>query len=122
MAKNWTGVLVKDLLRGRPQVIEPLLDIVSLPLAFECFLLMLALLIPFGWLRLYALCALATIGLHVAAAVAQSGDWRGSLRALARTPGYIAWKIAMIPGILRNSREGSAWIRTQRDVSSSEVL
>lgn len=122
MARKYTATLIKDLLQGHALVAEPLLDIVSLPLAFECFLLMVALLIPSGWVRLYALCALATIGLHVAAAVAQSGDWRGSLRALARTPGYIAWKIAMIPGILRNSREGSAWIRTQRDVSSSEVL
>ena len=116
-------MLVKDLLRGRARVVEPLLDIVSLPLAFECF----------SWSCWHCLsrpagcghtrCApLRRLGCMWPRRLHKSGDWRGSLRALARTPGYIAWKIAMIPGILRNSREGSAWIRTQRDVSSSEVL
>lgn len=121
MARKWSAVLAQDLSRGHFRVAEPLLDLLSLPLAFECALLVLALLIPDGWLRWYALCAVTAIVLHVTAAVAQSGDWRGSVRALVRAPGYIVWKIAMIPGILRNSREGSPWIRTGRDVTSPEV-
>ena len=118
MARKWAAVLGTDLLHGRVRAIEPLLELLSLPLAFECSLLMLALLIPTTWIRLYALCAFATILLHAGAAVAQSGDWRGSLRALASAPGYVLWKLRTIPAILRGSREGTAWIRTQRGAAS----
>ena len=95
-------------------MLEPLLDLLSLPIGYVAFLLLLALCLPLEWLRVYALIAGAVLVGHVLAAAWLGNDFAGDLRILARAPGYILWKLTMLPSILRTSRTNAAWVRTER--------
>ena len=67
-AVTWLGPLLRQLMRGRLRMVEPLLDLMSLPIGYVAFVLLLALCLPLEWLRIYALLAGTIIGCHVLAA------------------------------------------------------
>ena len=56
-AVTWLGPLLRQLIRGRLRTLEPLLDLMSLPIGYVAFLLLFALCLPLEWLRVYALVA-----------------------------------------------------------------
>ncbi len=113
-AVTWLGPLLRQLIRGQLRMVEPLLDLMSLPIGYVAFLLLFALCLPLEWLRIYALLAVVILGCHVLAAARVGNNFAGDLRILARVPGYILWKLTMLPGILRSSRTDAAWVRTER--------
>jgi hypothetical protein len=115
MAKRWSLPLLGDVLRGRIRLVEPLLDLVGLPLALEVLLLLVALCLPVAWLRLYALAGFAVIGLHLLAAAAYGPGLRASAGILLAVPGYIVWKLRMLPHIWKASGSDASWVRTHRD-------
>jgi cellulose synthase/poly-beta-1,6-N-acetylglucosamine synthase-like glycosyltransferase len=121
-AVTWLGPLLQQLMRGRLRMVEPLLDLLSLPIGYVAFLLLLALCLPLEWLRVYALIAVAILGGHVLAAAWVGNDFAGDLRILARAPGYILWKLSLLPRIFRSSRSDAAWVRTERQPAIQEVL
>ena len=121
-AVNWLGPLLQQLMRGRLRMVEPLLDLLSLPIGYVAFLLLLALCLPLEWLRVYALIAGAVLVGHVLAAAWLGNDFAGDLRILARAPGYILWKLSLLPRIFRSSRSDAAWVRTERQPAIQEVL
>ena len=55
------------------------------------------------------------LALHVTAAGASGSGWRGTIRVLATAPGYLLWKLRILPEVWRASRAGSAWVRTARE-------
>jgi cellulose synthase/poly-beta-1,6-N-acetylglucosamine synthase-like glycosyltransferase len=115
MRKRWAPILMGDLLRGRVRSIEPLLDLLALPIATGALLLLVAGCLPFAWIRLYALGGFLVLVLHVTvAATCGSGFW-GMVGVLATTPGYIFWKLWNLPHTWRTARADSAWVRTERD-------
>jgi cellulose synthase/poly-beta-1,6-N-acetylglucosamine synthase-like glycosyltransferase len=120
-AVTWFGPLFRKLMRGRLRMAEPLLDLVSLPIGYAAFLLLLALCLPLEWLRVYVMIAGAVLGCHVLAAASVGNDFAGDLRILARAPGYILWKLTMLPSILRSSRTNAAWVRTERQPAIQQV-
>jgi cellulose synthase/poly-beta-1,6-N-acetylglucosamine synthase-like glycosyltransferase len=117
MMKQWSPRLLVKVLGGRVRLIEPLLDLLALPLAFEVGLLAVALCLPIQWLRMYAVGALAVIAFHVLAAAASGPDFIETMKALLTAPIYILWKLWMLPRIWRASRADSPWVRTSRDAS-----
>jgi cellulose synthase/poly-beta-1,6-N-acetylglucosamine synthase-like glycosyltransferase len=115
MMRRWAPKLMADLLRGRVRLIEPLLDLLALPIATEAALLLVAACLPVAWLRLYVMGAFLVLIVHVSAAAAcGSGFWR-TMRVLTTAPAYIFWKLWIFPEIWRASRANSAWVRTARD-------
>ena len=116
ITRQWVPRLMGDLLRGRARVMEPLLDLLAAPIATEACLLLFAACLPVLWLRLYALGGFLVLALHVTAAGASGSGWRGTIRVLATAPGYIFWKLRVLPEVWRASRAGSAWVRTARDI------
>jgi cellulose synthase/poly-beta-1,6-N-acetylglucosamine synthase-like glycosyltransferase len=117
MIRQWSPRLLVKVLSGRIRLIEPLLDLLGLPLAFEVGLLFIALCLPVEWLRVYALTGFAVIALHVLVAAANGPDFRGAMKALVTSPIYILWKLWMLPRIWRASRSDTPWVRTSRDTS-----
>lgn len=113
--KQWAPKLLVDVLRGQVRFIEPLFDLLGLPLATEAALLLIAACLPISWLRLYVLGALAIIVFHLLAAAASGPDFWGSIKVLITAPAYIFWKLRMIPKIWRTSRANAVWVRTERD-------
>jgi cellulose synthase/poly-beta-1,6-N-acetylglucosamine synthase-like glycosyltransferase len=115
MVKGWSLPLLVDVLRGRIRLVEPLLDLVGLSLALEVLLLLVGLCLPVTWLRIYALAGFAVIGLHLLVAAAYGPGLRASAGILLAAPGYILWKLLMLPRIWKASRSDASWVRTHRD-------
>ena len=107
--------LAAKVLRGELKMLEPLLELLLLPLAFHVALLAVALSAPQFTVRCVASAGLAIVLLHLTAAiVVGGGTWRDALTLLA-SPFYILWKLMMIPALLKNARSNNAWIRTDRN-------
>lgn len=114
MLKHCAPQLVRQVLHQRLDLIEPLLDLLLLPLALHVVLLAAAGAIPFPPARLYALCAGSLVGLYLSAAIViGGGDWR-DLAALFAAPFYILWKLKLLPKIIRSASRETPWTRTER--------
>ncbi|MBL8149220.1 MAG: glycosyltransferase family 2 protein [Blastocatellia bacterium] len=106
--------LVREVTRGRIAAIEPLLDLMLLPLAFHCLLLGISLFTPITVVKLYAVSSLVLVLLHILAAVViGKGSWK-DLASLLTAPFYILWKLTIIPALIVASRKDASWIRTTR--------
>lgn len=113
--KQWAPRLFSRLLRGRVILLEPLLDLLALPISSEVSLLLIAACLPVGWLRWYALGGFAVLLLHIAAAsVGGPGLWR-TAKALLVAPAHVLWKFLIFPEIWRTSRANAVWVRTSRE-------
>ncbi len=115
MIREHAPALAAEVLRGRVDLLEPLGELLLLPLATHVGLLGVTLLIPFPPTQLYAAGGLALVAAHVAAALTVGGAGREELTALAGVPLYVAKKAAMLPALLRASKKEQAWVRTARD-------
>lgn len=115
MVREHVPGLLNEVLGGRLDLLEPLGELLLFPLATHVGILGVTALIPFPPTQLYAIGSLALVGAHVAAAMKVGGAGREEVEALAGVPLYVAKKAAMIPTILRASRQGQTWVRTARD-------
>jgi cellulose synthase/poly-beta-1,6-N-acetylglucosamine synthase-like glycosyltransferase len=103
-----------DLCRGRIAALEPLLELLLLPLGYHASLLLLLCLIARGPLLVYAILALGILAAHVALAMVKGGAQRDDWLALAQAPAYVLWKFRNLPGILKAARKTTIWQRTAR--------
>ena len=130
MRRLWTRHLLKEVFCCRLRMLEPLLDLLALPLAINFALLLPALALGAiadqYWLTLSAAIGLSAIALYVLVAASLSSDPDRSLQALAAAPFYLLWKLMLIPRTRLAARSGAAWVRTQRNadqpVESDETL
>ena len=120
-AATWLLPLFKQLTQGRLRMLEPVMDLASLPIGYASFLLFIAACLPLEWLRIYAFFAVAVLAGHVLVAAWSGPDFAGDMRILARAPGYILWKLFMLPNLLRGSRADAAWVRTERQPAMEKV-
>jgi hypothetical protein len=115
LARQKLPGLLKLILNGHFRLIEPALDLASLPQTQAILLLLLALALPLFWLRAYAVCALFVIALHVAFATTLAPDPATTLRALLLAPLYIVRKLVGTKATLRSAKSQAAWQRAERD-------
>ncbi len=119
MMRSWTPTLLGDLLRGRLRSLEPLLDLLCLPLALGVASLLTSTVLvarfPMPWLQLYLLLAFGVIAVHGVAAAAEGGGLLLGLHTLASVPGYIFWKLCLLPRTLLAARGDATWVRTARE-------
>ncbi len=119
LARQQMPHLIRSILRRQLRLIEPALDLATLPLAQSTLLLLLSLFLPLFWLRLYSICALAVLATHVAAAVLHAPDLPATLRALLLAPIYILRKLPGIFATLRSAKRNAPWKRAARDNSTA---
>jgi cellulose synthase/poly-beta-1,6-N-acetylglucosamine synthase-like glycosyltransferase len=105
--------MAKAILSGNAPLIEPFLELMSLPLAYEALLLLALAFLPLPF-PAYAAAALFIVAAHTVAAVLLYGTRRDFL-AFLEIPRYVLWKLVRLPRILLASRAGTSWIRTKRD-------
>jgi cellulose synthase/poly-beta-1,6-N-acetylglucosamine synthase-like glycosyltransferase len=115
MMKRWAPNLLAASIRRRVRQIEPLLDLLALPIASEVILLLIAACLPVPWLRLYALAGFAVLVFHVTAAAVEGPGLLGAMKALRTVPSYVLWKLWILPEIWRTSRANAKWVRTDRE-------
>jgi len=114
MIREQTPGLAAEVLKGNLRLLEPLLELLLLPLAFHVFLLLVLLSVPTAVAGFFALTGLLVVMLHVAAAlwVGKAG-WRDVLALLA-APFYIVWKLTLGRQLLKSASSEAAWVRTER--------
>jgi cellulose synthase/poly-beta-1,6-N-acetylglucosamine synthase-like glycosyltransferase len=113
--------LLKEILRGNLRQIEPTLELLLLPLGFHVGVLaFLLIMTPILAARAYAGAALLLVAFHVVAAVFVGGGGWADILALLSVPLYVLWKIWMIPGLWRSARQGTEWVRTERETPKGE--
>jgi cellulose synthase/poly-beta-1,6-N-acetylglucosamine synthase-like glycosyltransferase len=114
MIREFALRLLFRAIRGHMECIEPLLDLLLLPLSFHVLLLGCAAAAGSGAARTLGLAGLAVVVLHLWAAIASGSSPRRDMRAIATVPAYVFWKITRLPMILAASLRGAAWVRTGR--------
>ena len=119
IAKMWIPRLCADFFRARLWATEPLMELLTLPLAFLALLSLLLCAIPIGALRGYGCFLMLLVLTHVGSAIALGGDTKQSLAALASAPKYVFWKLTKIGTIIRSSRVNTKWLRTPRSGDSA---
>ena len=119
MIREVAPTLAARVLTGKLDCLEPLAELLLLPLAFHTLLIGLAA-FGSGWTRVAGLAGLAILALHLLAAVGVGNSLKRDLRAIATVPFYLFWKLTRLPMIIAASLRGAAWVRTAR--SAQEAL
>lgn len=114
MIREHAPGLFLEVLQGRLRLLEPLLELLLLPLGFHVALLLLALAVPGPAAHGYLGLALALLPLHILCAIRVGKGSAKDLLALLLAPAYVAWKLALLPRLLATARRSSAWKRTER--------
>jgi len=115
MIAEWSLPLLREVLSGRLRLLEPLLELWLLPLAFHVSLLVGALVLPNPAIRAAALFQLGIVFVHVVASALCCGGGFKSLFALLAVPFYVLWKIALLGTMFRTARRSAEWVRTSRE-------
>ena len=109
--------LIGKILRGKLRFLEPLADLMLLPLAYHVILLLvtlgMSLLVTTG-LSVVAIASLGIVCLHTVVAMRVTRLPLSRLWTLTRVPLYLLWKLRMLATTLAGAARGSAWIRTDR--------
>jgi hypothetical protein len=107
--------LLGDVLRGRLRCLEPLFELLLLPLAFHVMLLIVAALSPAPLIRDIGLCGLGIVAIHLLVTIVIGEDaWR-DFATLANAPVYILWKLLLIPALIHSASAKHLWVRTDRN-------
>lgn len=106
--------LARRCLQADLRALEPLLDLLLLPLAFHTTLLLTALAIPWLPSRILALIGLTILATHLLAALKLGHATLRDLATLLPAIFNIPWMLSLLPSLLRSSRASTQWIRTQR--------
>ena len=110
------GSLASKILHGQFRFLEPLLDLLLLPLAQHTVLLICLFFMPFYWAKVLALFGLLVLVFHVLAAARVGGISLSTLCGiLMQIPKYLFWKMMMLRSTVRTSKTTTQWIRTDRD-------
>jgi cellulose synthase/poly-beta-1,6-N-acetylglucosamine synthase-like glycosyltransferase len=110
-----TPRLLAMILQGKPRLLEPLFELLLLPLAFHAVLLFIALSSPSHLARVIGLSGLFVVWFHLLVTIILGGWNWSEVLALARAPIYIAWKVLLLPSLIQNARSRSLWVRTKRN-------
>ena len=117
MIRQIAPKLCLEVVRGKFRMLEPLLELLLLPLAYHfLFLLLLMVLAWFSGIGflVYSLLAITIFVLHIFMAMYLGGCDKLDLLALFKAPGYIMWKVLKLGKIFKMSRDDAGWQRTKR--------
>jgi cellulose synthase/poly-beta-1,6-N-acetylglucosamine synthase-like glycosyltransferase len=116
VATRATGRLLAAILNGNWRASEMLVEAWSLPISRGILALILAACLSVHWLHVFAAAGAVLVLTYVVEAIFLGDNpWR-DFAALASAPVHILWKLAITPLVLRQSRGGAEWARTQREV------
>jgi cellulose synthase/poly-beta-1,6-N-acetylglucosamine synthase-like glycosyltransferase len=104
MRKYIPTLLQQVIVAGQLRLLEPLFELLLLPLALHVSLLLVTLLIPFVPTQGYALFGLIVVVLHVLAALWIGGGTFKDLVVLISVPFYICWKLTQLPRLIKSAK------------------
>lgn len=108
--------LALRVVKGDFRSLEPLAELLLMPLAYHGLILSILLATPVSFASGLGILGLGTLVLHMLLAAKVNGmSRRQLLRAVLQIPKYVFWKITMIRTTLLASQTTTQWIRTHRD-------
>jgi len=119
MVREWVPAMVAWVIRGDWRLTEPLLDLLTFPLAYHVVLLMVAAIALPASLRPWAAISLLTVAIYVLRACLLGGHPLKTAAALTAAPFYILWKLTTLSAVFSASRRGANWIRSGRENESA---
>ena len=114
LAAAWVPRLAARVFRGDLLLLEPLLELLTLPVAYLALFSLILCILPVDLFRDYGLFLASLLIVHVSLSMKLGGNLRESLAGLATAPGYVFWKLQKIGSIIRSSRPKAPWVRTPR--------
>jgi cellulose synthase/poly-beta-1,6-N-acetylglucosamine synthase-like glycosyltransferase len=114
VTRDWVPKLAAQIRRGRFSAVEPLFELLTLPLAYLATVSLLLCALPYGFFRWYGAAVLALLLTHVVSAIALGDEFWKDLMSLLAAPFYVAWKVTTLPAVFRSSSRKTEWLRTQR--------
>ncbi len=108
------GMLKTILTQGRVRVIEPLFELLLMPLGYHVMLVLPILLLGGAMLRSYAIAALILVVLYVVRGMQMGKVSSAHWKALAGVPVYVFRKVINVGGVLKKAKKGAGWERTGR--------
>lgn len=115
MIREHVPPLVSAVLQGNWRLIEPLLELLLLPLALHVLLILPLVILPLGFTQIYGVLAFALVLLHVLVGIWVGGGGIKDLMALATAPLYIIWKLTLLPLMMKTATKNATWVRTERE-------
>jgi cellulose synthase/poly-beta-1,6-N-acetylglucosamine synthase-like glycosyltransferase len=106
--------LALGVLAGQWRLLDPLLDLLLWPLAWQVSLLFLALALGAAPVQIAAMAGLAVVALHVMVALWLMPARREHLRALLGAPAYVVWKLCLAAATWRAAGRHAPWLRSAR--------
>jgi cellulose synthase/poly-beta-1,6-N-acetylglucosamine synthase-like glycosyltransferase len=122
VARTWVPKLAAQVARGRLCAAEPLLELLTLPLAYMVLILLALCILPTGPFRWYGAAVMGLLVVHVASAMALGGGVCESVAALKAAPAYVFWKLKSLGAIVRSSGAEAQWLRTPRESDAIEKV
>ncbi len=122
LAAAWVPRLAARVFRGDLFVLEPLLELLTPPVAYMTLFSLILCILPIDLFRNYGIFLAGLLIVHVSLSIKLGGNPRESLAGLAAAPGYVFWKLFKMGSIIRSSRPEAPWVRTPRasDVGEKE--
>jgi cellulose synthase/poly-beta-1,6-N-acetylglucosamine synthase-like glycosyltransferase len=114
VAREWVPKLASRVGRGKFGALEPMLELLALPLGYLVSLALLLCVLPQALFRWYGIGVIAILLLHVLSAIALGENFGKSLLSLMAAPAYVIWKLTRLPAVLRSSSRKTEWVRTER--------
>jgi len=114
VARAWIPKLAVQICRGHFAAFEPLLELLTLPLAYLGMLSLLLCTMPFGILRGFGAAVSLILLVHVFGAIRLGDNFRKDLLSLLSAPFYVAWKLTTLLAVFRSSSRKTEWVRTLR--------
>ncbi len=113
-------VLVREVLAGHWLLLEPLAELLLLPLAFHALLVAVLLLLPTALATASGLLYLSALLLHLMAIFKIGNCGWHELKILASVPFYLLWKLTLLPRLWRSMGKNATWERTARESNDHE--
>jgi cellulose synthase/poly-beta-1,6-N-acetylglucosamine synthase-like glycosyltransferase len=107
--------LIKDAITMRRlALIEPLLDLLLLPLAYHTLFLLTLAVISAGLMRTYAVAGIVLVVAHICQALILGKATRDDWKAFFLIPKYVGWKVVGLGRTVRTAGKSAPWTRTER--------
>jgi hypothetical protein len=114
MVQHAPGLVEEIILRQKWKLIEPLCDILLLPLIYHVSILIGLVFLSSGFVRAYAVAGVVLVMTHIVQAMFVGNATRDDWKSLLSVPVYAGWKIIRLGGIIRTAAKSAAWRRTER--------
>lgn len=108
-------ILFKSVLNKNIIALEPIFELLLLPLSYHLCVLFLLILLPSTPMSALAILGVFVVLLHVLCVIIFTGNGLKDLRIVLQLPNYLLWKVRIVLSTLKQAKSDAKWVPTKRD-------